>query len=932
MTIVGGIGSIGRIGRIGGVLKRPVGPPVPPPPSSPDFIIRSDADWASIPSSLWTNGGLIEIEPGTYYPSTALAGSNVFVNRNPSATLTFKATFPATNTVGSYWERSNSAFAKTRIHDLLISSCSKLKFEDLEVVSAVWSTTSITTAIISYTGNCADLEFSRLWIHSGYRGNPDVPIDPLKDDYPELASILPQYTSTGSIASFILHQPFVGDLVANGTYTISVNTGNGSISYNLNNLPTGVMTVENGVITTATVVNAGTSSATLSTNNSLGILSKQLVWPGQQNMSSYLRSGIRSLSPGTFTGSLTVVDCFFSDLNSGIKPSTFPSGPTGSITITGCTMDKVFTDYASFGLAVNQQGPNVNFSWNYGTRPTARSGDPGDPHSDFLQFFTFRGTPPTTNDWPITAEGNVFSIGSARGDGQGYFLTDNPETTTSSYQARLVGNAVIGLGTANGIAVDRMRYSYIAHNAVFSSKPVSTGSAVVRINAATGVGQGLVDQAGAVFNNIANGYTLAGPTVVGVPSSNITLALTTASLSENFVFGNGPTPTTLDESIAYLETQGGSTGKGPKILGYVDYNGRTINRSAERPYVSLPSQSGVNTSTSVSTTWRRVLGGPQNMPVSITNGTLEVANDINGTGSQSNPTTINPGQFIRVTQLSSSTGGTLTGSTVSLNGFTYTFNVTTLSLVQFPRVSNQSTAWSRMSAGYAAGYTPTTHDTAAQKYIISWRVRDRPQTVANASLFAATANTRIGYSGTGTGVTDNSVVIGTTGGVFLRANTNITTNEPYKHHLVVIDTTAADLADRGRWWINGVEQTDFSSRTVTQGLTINMGTNSNGWVTNGIGLFALAAGTGIGTADFEFMWMRWGDASLTLPSFTAENINQFLPGNMADDGTVLGIQPQIYIKGELADYNGNLVNSAGTGTALYNKVFAIQTGTYVLAS
>lgn len=873
---------------------------VAPPPAA-DFVVASDADWALIPASLWTNGGLIEVEPGTYNPGT------IFQNRSPSAPLIFRAKNPATQLIGAYWQRQPSALAKSRIVNLRPLSSYNLQWHDFEITTTQWGGT--TPACVLFSGQNGDLVFARNWIHAGYDGNPDVPLDPLKNDYKEYACIVPTYNASGVVTALTIQSAFIGNDVADGTYNLRFDSANGSVTYTT--LPTGTFTVAGGNIVSTNLTGGGASNATLHTNNSLGILSKQIVWdaqpglPAQRTMLGSLPWGFRggSLTPNR---NMTFDSNLLTDCGSAIKPTGLPTGASSTVLVTKNTFDRIYMDYFSMGYPANGNvQPRFILSWSFGTRPIAKGGDPGDPHIDFIQTFMNSNTSPWQD---IQLFGNVFINGNTRGVAQVYFISDAP---LAPYHPYVVGN--IGAATVpQGLSIERSRYGYFAHNTIVSWDGASGSAPQYAVLAAQ-------EGSSISLNNLVHIVTFATGAQQHVNrgfGSDSIVPFSAAGLNAAFVGQTSTLPTTLDEAIAHYASKGAAAGKGALAApAYIDFATQTINKALERPYVRLTGVGEALLSFSYNTGWQRVVGGPNNMALSVVNGTVESADDELGTNPVANPSTVSPGKFIRVTSTSPATPNTPKSVTVTLNGFAYTWLIQTASGVQYSRVDNfdgANRAWSRFGT-FSNG---DTNDSAAQRFVFAWRTRDTQQANANAPIWGSPSNANfIGFNSTGA-TTRRIISLGGSAVNNWRLSAIVPAPDVWRKHLVIVDLTQPTFAEGVFWYIDGVLQApgSFNTTTYTAGHSLNMATIFGS--TNRSAMFATGTGGALATLQLEYFWATWGNSSFVLPDHYDPLVRaQFDPAAFASNGDTAGLACKLFMHGDKAAWDNNSTGLANRATA-----------------
>jgi len=689
--------GFGGRGAVGAAVFVP-----PPAPGGYDYVIATDADWATIPAGLLADGGLIGVEPGAYTSKTLTA--------TPSAPLVFRGTMPATEVVGSYWQRQPTAGAKARIPNLVLDGARRLEFEDLEIVSTQWGAN--TSCVILTGATYGDFKWRRNWIHAGYRGDPDVPFDPL-EVYPELACIIPQFNSSGAVTSLIVTRSNVGDLLADGTYDLvftEAASGNG-ISWSTGTLPVATFTVSGGVITATNLVSGGaTNSPTAASivsgviNNSTGILSKVIEWAGQVKMINSIPWAFKTtgVSGQRHRGDFVALDNLITDVNSSIKMGSPDDG--GLLHIEGNTQDRIYADYAAIGMSRDYPGCQIIHRFNFTTRPFSAIGDPGDPHSDHWQLFANKGSLPNTNtDWSnIDDYGNVHIDGNVRqGAGiQGRLISDFPVGPPYYYynNMKIRGNIVASAVLTNGLSADPLKNSFVYANTTVRydlADPDNLAAVNVRVSGTrtTMIGNNISE--GIISNppNVSDGTDPADVDTTTYP--NLALGTLGASTAYSTVFAGvnagSPLPVTLDEAIAYYQPMPAHADKGATKTGYINYSARTINEAIEPPFVRFYDVTDADPSTPYGSGFAYLMGGPVSKTIVVPSGaTMQVSDTADG----ASPTTYNPGshtadfrdKFLQVTLTSDAGDGATVTKTLDIDGYSFGFSVTTIDNSEFPQV------------------------------------------------------------------------------------------------------------------------------------------------------------------------------------------------------------------------------------------------------
>lgn len=647
-----------------------------------DYIIASDSDWDAIPSELLAGGGTVGIEPGVY-------SSRTLQDIRPSAPLVFQATDPDDMPV----------LMRFTGYDLW-----NVEFHDVDRVSDAWGPNPAPAwawSASSGKGN-GNIRFVGGRVRGNWRGDIDFPFDPTAD-YPEYANIVPQFAAGGAVSSLVIRNAVVGsytpDGEENGTYVNALNftggaSGNG-ITFSVQ--PDTTIVVEDGVIVSATVQDGGASTGTPAMNNNWGILSKVIVWDGQIRLFDVMAQGERVITPSggnardIFTGPMEWRDVEWSLLVGGSRGSI---ADTGSIHFIGNHFDLIYGDSIAYGASANAtSAPGVTIEYNTFTRPFSSPRDPSDPHSDPIQLWF--AVNDNAFDWPVLVRGNVVWIGEARGTVQGVFIADPPVSGDFGYTGYIYGNLVLNADLPNGMSLEQGRDMYIADNTVVRyspGDPVNGSNTVI-----TGLGRSGSKVLGHSFfgSNISEGFTtgtniIDDGTVESAGFSNVVLGRAGMSIPYTDVFADpSGDRDTFQQVLAAYTPKAGYANKGA-VGRYIDFANRTADLAQQVVFVGLPDIVGQEPSTSVTSGWKKIIGGAESGPISITGGEYQFADDANG--SNATTPTSDPGvylrdKFIQVVQTTSSGESITTTATVSLNGYLNAFNATTKSNAEYPVVA-----------------------------------------------------------------------------------------------------------------------------------------------------------------------------------------------------------------------------------------------------
>jgi len=889
-----------------------------PPPVVYDYLITNDGN--SGVANSWDNivalggatlsGKTIGVQPGTYAKKTlSLNGNADYI------------TFIATDTNN-----------KPIINEVVLgidagAVANKLKFQGVEVwASTPWVLGVEDVPAVAYT-NWNDIHWEEDCVfRSGYRGDCTVPFDPTKNDYPELASLLPVFNGTGGIASITINNfpnCYVGDLKADGTYPLIFDNVDTTIVFTVT--PTGTFTVSGGYIVSTSITLAGASNATTATNGSTGIISKCISWIGKMNIVSYISFGHQAvLASGNTNGDITVRDCRLYDFSSAIKV-TPQNGQT--ITVVGNFLDRIYGDFLSFGMGIRNPPytpTSLVIEWNVATRGFSKAGDPGDPHGDFLQYFV--NDLGASNTWTTVSPnvrivGNVYYTGNARGSVQGIFLSEIP-TTGIGYGPYIVGNAVLTTGLTNGLTLDAADDAYIYRNTIARYDYTSSGNTsaiALRTGSQVAVGQSVfleniyenitIDNYSNAVESPRVGSVILGPNGATIPYASVFSAPLSA-------------PNTLADVVSAFTTIGAYIGKGAfNSDGYINHATRTVNTALEKPYISFIDIFDQTQSTPVSSTWRRILGGNASIALTgMTGGTYQIADDDTGTNAtvaSAADTTVASGKYIRINVTTGGSGSVTQAGTFALNGYAYGFAATTASVIQFTAIDNQATAYSNIAQPAS--------NAGLSKLLLAIRVRTDVLTT-NSEIFAnATGALRLYFATTVQvrfAFINSSIIL-------FRNVTTMPTAGQTQTHIIAVDFNEADADLRCKWWIGGTRQVPFTGSVIEGfGTTFNTSIALN----SGLGLFNKNGGTGVQLdGAVEFLWMDWGDSNHVMPDIDlAVTRNKFTGDliNLANGSGPTGSQPKLFFPGDsnVADWNsGGGVTNRGS---LVNPLIK-RAGTYI---
>lgn len=878
-----------------------------------DYLVTNDAEWTSTFAlgAATLSGKTIAVAPGNYTSKT-------IASFNPAATVRVI---------------SSSASEKPVIDGLTIGASNNLTFEHIRFVRTAWNTTA--KGCVDFSGTCDSLTFDHCDIFGNYRGTVSPTFDVTTDDIPELAAISPRFNSDGTLASLSIDRDYVGDLVADGTHNLTFTATSG---YSFSVSPVATMTVSGGRITGTTITNVGASTYTDAINPSIGILSKIVTWADQDQLILHMQFGFRGISPSSLSN-IAVTDCNFDFLSNAFKPS----GVTGEVTLVGNYFDRVYMDYISIGCG--QSNFPMTITDNFTTRPFSVLGDPGDPHSDVLQFFMNDiNVPYTPQDWTdVVIERNVHVDGNARGGVQGMIIADSPANISYS-RWRIVGNHISSRYLGMGINLATPRDCYVAYNtAVYTDPTNSTDNTTARyitLSRTLDSPHGGPDAFGnsLMLNNIAETVSrgFADNTKIRM-DGNVSLGLRGVAISYADVFANHTaTRETLSQTIAAYTTKPAYAGKGAFGASYINHAARTTDRTQEPSYVAFTPLLNQTQSTQVTSEWSCLISGSDGRAISVSNGEYRVADDASGTNATAwgtSASTIDVYKFVQVGHRTGAAGSTETTTTLTIGSQSFNFVSTTASTATFDEVDNQATAYSTIAR-------PSSNEASLKKLLIV--ARFKIDTLAtNANIMAHSSGATRFWTPTtssirfhliaGTRVSLRPTFTPTTTGFvthfismdFSNTNANegcywatdvdglLLNNSPGSSGVFDSRSTAGSGSDYGAW--------EFQTNTGTT--TALFGTNGN-W-----GLFG--EGDGGGTlldGRMAFFWCDWGTSSYSLPDITDATVRNKWTADLigANGEGPTGSTPKIYFTGNAAGWNAGLSN-LGSLTLALSK----QAGTYI---
>lgn len=862
-------------------------------PGSADYTVTSASEFNSVMSlgSAILAGKIVELQPGNY-------GSLTIADVTPLSLLTIRGVVTPIESIGSSGQLRKKLTGSFAIIDkLILDNCSNIRITGCEIVSSSWQATPSPAIQLSHVNTNVIIDDN--CIHSGYRGSVSTPHDVL-NDVPEYACVAGDMVG-GVVTALEITRSYVGSLLSPGTYNLAIAEANGT---GFNATFTVTNTTLNGItgnhITSTNLISGG-SGYNMNIQRT-----RRLTFAGQQRMSDWLPYGIQNVSIGGTTanrGGLTITDNVFMDLSNAVKPAA--PDDVSAITVERNSFYRVYQDYFSAGLTGSTVPPPVYFRDNFGTLPFSKSGDAGDPHSDWFQLYMNDLSPPyTPSDWvTVIQERNIFIDGNCRGGVQGNLVGDNPAGV--AYQMRAVGNIIMSKNLPNAMSIDNARWSYLGYNTLARydpTDPQNTSIANLRINDALGrnfVGGNIVEatlfQAGAstLVNTVADSNVIMGQNGATIPYSNVFVA--------------GTLPSTKDEAIVYFASKSPYTAKGGGRSGYVDWTARSLNLTLERPYIEWTNLANQAASSSVSSEWSKLLGGPLSKSISITGGTYQIADDASGTNATAASSSSVVGnfrdKFIRVNLTNGAGSSQTTTATLTIDGLTFSFSSTTISTASYPVVAFDGSDRSVRSAGALA---PADGSLLTVGFKMKFPLSNP---AANTSIFGTIAGSAVFEVQLLTTGLIRINVRNAAGTAIAQINqTGSSLCDGGTHEVLVsVDMTQTVAANGRSVYIDGVDRTSATG-TWSGGSGITIGyTRSTGAIQYSFGGNATTMING----EVSYFYL---DTDSRLDLTSSVNRAKFAPDLIGSNGSgVSGAQPRIFLTGVASQWNDGAGLNRGYG-------------------
>lgn len=870
-------------------------------PVSYDYTITSNAEWGTIPAGLLAGGGLVGVAPGNY--------SNITFTATPSAMLTITGT-----------DINNMPI----IDKLEIGNIANITLTDMRIVSSDWSAASVAAIKMGIvSGTCVisgPVSFTGLKINGNYRGDIDAhaTFDYSTDDIPEYACIHATVTG-GSFPVGALFVPsfanYVGDLVADGTnIPLSSNNSEGTGF-------TGFMNVSGGRIVYAECTAGGSGYyATASTPGSSPNPYVAIGWTNRHPMANYLPRGIEGKMSIVSGGQFSLTDNEFTLVGSAYKPS-FASGATTdwfrarNNVIDGCYLDV-------FATTLRSAPTLMSYEFNKISRLFCRVGDANDPHGDGFQHLMF----PSTGNWVPRVEfiGNEAVNGSdSRGDATQYiFMSD---ANGHAYEVHAVGNAGLLLAP-NGILADVASNSYFYGNTSLPGKTThvahTSAISILLSNGATtqAYGQSLIEAN--IAEDARTGATASSKVTLrnNVKTGLRNLSVVGDQTYYDTLFGNHTEPNTIAELRSMRTAIGADAGKGAyRDASWVNHTAMTYDRSLEPSFVKFPTVINQTASSTATSAWAKIIGGPDSQSVSVSGGTFDTATSVDLAGTATGVTTgltsatLSRGTWVRMNVATASTGSTATTATMTIRGtYTFDFNAITATASSYTIADNQGTAYSRITS------LPTF--TGGVGFI--WALRFRVDAYATSDyLFANQTGTQLNlqYQTNQWRLTmKNGSTVGSRFVMSQQAGTMVTL-------IAAFDLTQTDKELACRMFSNGVELSHASSNSAYGGPTTLA--NTDIWNTQSLNI--LSNNTGTLDGAIEWLWFDIYTSIGSMPDVSDPAVlAEFSTDKFAADfSTSILPQPKLAYGGasSLASWDGTFTNAGSHAGANLVK----QAGTYV---
>lgn len=876
-------------------------------PTVPVFdhiVTTSNGGLAGIPAQYLTDGGYIGVAPGNY------------------GSVTFTATPTAMLNISGTDSNNMPVFDQLQVGNLAY-----IKLEYLDIVSSDWNASASNSAVsnaaltMGIGGGTSTISgpviFDNLRFRGNYRGDIDAYLtyDYGTHDVPEYACI--HGIQSGGVFTAVQLAPndtssYVGDLLADGVdYPISVKNNTAGSGFSA------LFDVVAGRMTNLRLLNGGSGYTWPAGATSPYAI---LTFPNQRPMARWLPRGISGKMSIPIGGQFTMQNCTFNLVSSAFKPAFAAGSSTDWIKTSNNTIDGVYID--CIAMTLRTKPAYCWHEWNKFTNIFGCIGDADDPHGDGQQGIMF----PSTGNWVpeiwVIGHEGLIPPGARGNAGQFIFFTD---ANGHAYQLNLVGNAGM-FQSPNGAIADVASNCFVYGNTIVPTVPDRPGhDQAVRIllsNVATtqAYGQSLMEA------NIAEGFGTgaAASSKVTIRNNYSTGFVNSPTPDYSAVFPDNTPPNTIAEMRVKRKAIGAHAGKGAyRDSAWIDHVNRTYNPALEPSFIRFPTVINQPASSTATSAWAKLIGGPDLQTVSVSAGTFETATDVdlNGviTGLSSGHTsaTLARGTWIRWIISTAATGSTPTTATMTVRGtYTFTFTAITATASSYAVADNQGTAYSKI--------TTLPVFTGAQGFLMAMRVRADAY-VANDPLLA-----------NGTGTNFNLIWAGNQWRMTLKSSSTIAPRwamapavGQMQTLIIAIDMTKTTNIEGCRMFSNGNQLALASGAFPSSGLTTI--SSSEIWATPNLGILANGGGTLIWDGAIEWFWLKQFSAIGSMPDISDPAIlaefstDKFIPGG----GGATAILPQADLFfGDVASlplWDGTFPNTGATAGADLVK----QAGNYV---
>ena len=871
-----------------------------------DYIVTtSNGGLAGIPSQYQTGGGYIGVAPGNY--------SGQSFTFSPSSTLYISGT-----------DSNNMPVFDTTITGNAIGN---LDISYIIFTRVDWNGTPSRDAFTFGTGGGTAVISNDVTIHDcifrgTYRGDYNA------YDTFDTGATLPEYANipavmsggsypVGDITSTIpAANKYVGDLLPDQTGVAMIPRATGGTGF------AGTFDVVGGYITNAIITNGGSGYAH-GANTAVPHPAMAITWTGQNPMANYMVNAVGGQVQVNLNKTLTVRDCQFQLVNRGWIPS---MTVIGTFVHEGNSYHKYYTDACATGINATTIAQGIYHRWNTGVDQFSTTYDPLNPHGDFIQHFMKLSI--TYNPYVEIIGNESINTPNCRGDaGQFIFMAD-PSSANNGYTLHVVGNYG-GMSAPNGITAELADNCYVYGNTVIPADPSNQGHAnaiVVGLSNSSG-GTSLIYGGSYIANNISErvATTRTGASKVLLENNTVTGYQSSATPSiYTTIFGDNADVYSIADIRARRVAVGAYADRGAyRDPLWINHATRTYDRSREPSIIHWPTKIGQAVSSTATSQWSRLIGGPDSVPVSITGGTFDTSTAVNNSNVSTGTlttgltsATLPRGIFVRANVATGATGSTLSSCSVDVNGRINTFNAITQTLSSYTQADNQDTAWNKV--------TSMPSFTNAEGIILACRIKADSYT-NNMTIIGNSAGTNFNllYSGNQwrTQFKNNSTVA-VRFGMTQQAGTYVTL-------LLAVDLTKDNAGEGVTMVSDGTVLAQVSSPAPVFPSTgaLRLST-ADLFPSANMGILANGSGGNIFKGGMEWLWFSAYSSAASMPDITNPAIvaefstDKF---NSADGSTGILASPLgFYYGANLGEYNSSIPNRGTSGGAA-----ALQAGTWV---